>query len=388
LDPSLRRPGRIDREVEIPVPSRAGRLDILRVLFDSMKQRVPQSVLAAAADRTHGCVGADLRSLCRYAGIRALRRELETARSDAIVTARIVAADVEAAVRVTKPSALREIAVEVPCVRWADIGGQSEIKQQVRETVEWPLRHADAFARIGIEPPRGVLLYGPPGCAKTMMAKAMATESAMNFVAVKGPELFSKWVGESERAIQELFAKARRSAPTIVFFDEIDAIAVQRGSDGGGGASVADRVLSQLLQEIDGIEPSRRVVVVAATNRPDVIDPALLRPGRLDRLLYVAPPDSEARSEILRIHLRKTPCDAGLDIGRLAKVTSGYSGAELAALCREAALFAMQEDMCAKLVCSRHFDAALKAVKPQITEKMLRFYETFSGHGSRSAGFA
>lgn len=386
LDPALRRPGRIDREVEIPVPSRDGRAAILRVILNSMNQRPPESAIEAAADCTHGCVGADLRSLCRIAGLRALRRALvedETSSSSSCAVATIGAHDLAAAASATRPSALREITVQVPHVRWSDIGGQDDVKRVVRETIEWPLRHADAFQRMGIQPPRGVLLYGPPGCAKTLMAKAMATESSMNFVAVKGPELFSKWVGESERAVQELFAKARRSAPTIVFFDEIDALAVQRGSSGDGGTSVADRVLSQLLQEIDGIDPMRQVVVVAATNRPDVIDSALLRPGRIDRLLYVAPPDREAREKILRIHLRKTPLDDDVRLDDVAESTKGYSGAEIAAICREASLIAMQESVDIKAVCAKHFDAALRAVQPQITPEMIRFYEAFSGRSEK-----
>jgi len=390
LDPALRRPGRIDREVEIPVPSRDGREDILRVLFRSIDQNPPDRAIITAADKTHGCVGADLRSLCRVAGLRALERammkkkkslkegEKEEEEEEEEFAAVVTEEDVAVATSMTRPSALREITVEVPHVRWSDIGGQEDVKRLVKETIEWPLRHADAFKRMGIEPPRGVLLYGPPGCSKTLMAKALATESSMNFVAVKGPELFSKWVGESERAVQDIFAKARRSAPTIVFFDEIDALAVQRGGGDGSGASVADRVLSQLLQEIDGVDPMRRVVIVAATNRPDVIDSALLRPGRIDRLLYVSPPNMKAREEILRIHLRKTPCDDTVDLSELAKETDGFSGAELAALCREAALLAMQESIDIDAVSQSNFQSALKAIRPQITDEMIAFYEGYA----------
>ncbi|CAI5744986.1 unnamed protein product [Peronospora destructor] len=274
-----------------------------------------------------------------------------------------------------RPSALREISVDVPRVLWRDIGGQDALKQALREVVEWPLQHPEAFTRMGIRPPKGVLLYGPPGCSKTLTAKALATESGMNFIAIKGPELFSKWVGESEQQVRDVFRKARAASPTVIFFDEIDALASTRGTGGSSGAS--DRVLSQLLTELDGLEPLKRVLVVAATNRPDLLDPALVRPGRIDRALYVSPPDVFAREQILRIHTRQTPLASDVSMTELAIATARYSGAELQALCREAALHAVEEDRAATNVAKRHFVRALSVVTPQIDDQMMAFFERF-----------
>ena len=275
-----------------------------------------------------------------------------------------------------KPSALREVTIDVPEVRWEDIGGQEETKQRLREAVEWPILRPHVFEKLGIRPPRGVLLYGPPGCGKTLVAKAVATESSMNFIAVKGPELLSAWVGESERAVQEVFRKARLASPTVIFFDEMDGLAAQRSSTSSGGA--LDRVLSQLLTELDGVEARENVVVIGATNRPDRIDTALLRPGRFDRMVYVGPPDADARRAILNIHLRKTPCADDLDIGALVDLTSGFSGAEVASVCSNAALEALDESMSSRAVCQRHFIRAIDNVSPQITPSVLDFYASFS----------
>jgi AAA family ATPase len=415
LDPALRRPGRFDREVEIGVPSAAGREDILRIMLARVPHAISCEELQRVADAAHGFVGADLQSVVQEAGFSALRRALpatgwgvgagesvsvsgeHSSAASATATAaaapaaaaaaaapadgslfhlEVLPADLWAALKRTRPSALREVALDVPRVLWTDVGGQAGAKAALQEAVEWPLKYPEAFARMNIRPPLGILLYGPPGCSKTLMAKAIATEGGMNFIAVKGPELFSKWVGESEKAVKEVFRKARASAPTVVFFDEIDALAVRRGGDEGAGG-VSDRVLSQLLTEMDGIDPLRRVVVVAATNRPDMLDPALLRPGRIDRRLFVAPPDELARAEILRIHLRAVACSAGVDAARIAAETPGFSGAELAALCREAALCAMEEDLDAPCIEHRHFDAARLRVLPQITSAMLAYYARF-----------
>lgn len=389
LDPAIRRPGRFDREVEISIPNATNRLEILQVLLSRIPHNVSDDQLQELSGTAHGYVGADLSALCKEASLRALQRAFTgrtptnpLQKSTSMPTFTVELADLKHAMRGIRPSALREIAIDVPRVLWSDIGGQHMIKQQLKEAVEWPLRHPEAFIRMGIRPPKGVLLYGPPGCSKTLTAKALATESSMNFIAIKGPELFSKWVGESEKAVQSIFRKARAAAPTVVFFDEIDAIASQRGGgDGGGGSQVADRVLSQLLTELDGIEPLKQVLVVAATNRPDLIDSALMRPGRIDRVLYVGPPDRQARMEILTVHCRKIPLGDDVDFGELADASERFSGAELYSLCREAAMAAIEADRDARVVSKRHFLRAISHIQPQIDDSMLQFFEDFRLRG-------
>jgi len=263
--------------------------------------------------------------------------------------------------------------VEVPEVRWSDIGGLEDVKQQLREAVEWPLKHPEFFREMGIDPPKGVLLYGPPGCGKTLLAKAVATESEANFIAVKGPEVLSKWVGESERAIREIFRKARQAAPCVIFFDEIDALAPMRGL-GYSDSGVTERVVSQLLTEMDGLEKLEGVVVIGATNRPDILDPALLRPGRFDRLVYVPPPDRAARLEILKVHTRRMPLAEDVDLERIADATEGYTGSDLAALCREAAILALREARKPTKVQMKHFLKAMEVVKPSVTKEDLQRY--------------
>jgi AAA family ATPase len=384
LDPAVRRPGRFDREVEIGIPRANDRLAILRVALRRLPHRLTDSELLELSSSAHGYVGADLGALCKEAALLALHRAFANnaqssgavfSDTDALPAFEVTLSDLKLAMRGIRPSALREVAVDVPRVLWDDIGGQDALKQALREAVEWPLQHPEAFTRMGIRPPKGVLLYGPPGCSKTLAAKALATESGMNFIAIKGPELFSKWVGESEQQVREVFRKARAASPTVVFFDEIDALASTRGSGGSSGAT--DRVLSQLLTELDGLEPLKRVLVVAATNRPDLLDPALMRPGRIDRALYVAPPDVSAREQILQIHTRKTPLAADVSMAELAIATARFSGAELQALCREAALHAVEEDRAAASVAKRHFVRALSVVTPQIDDRMLAFFERF-----------
>ncbi|KAG6976860.1 hypothetical protein JG688_00000924 [Phytophthora aleatoria] len=384
LDPAVRRPGRFDREVEIGIPRANDRLAILRVALRRLPHKLTNSELQELSSSAHGYVGADLSALCKEAALLALHRAFASnAQSTGAVLAdtnslppfEVTLSDLKLAMRGIRPSALREISVDVPRVLWSDIGGQDVLKQALREAVEWPLQHPEAFTRMGIRPPKGVLLYGPPGCSKTLAAKALATESGMNFIAIKGPELFSKWVGESEQQVREVFRKARAASPTVVFFDEIDALASTRGSGGSSGAS--DRVLSQLLTELDGLEPLKRVLVVAATNRPDLLDPALMRPGRVDRALYVSPPDVPAREQILQIHTRKTPLASDVSLAELAIATARFSGAELQALCREAALHAVEEDRDAVHVAKRHFVRALSVVTPQIDGRMLAFFERF-----------
>ncbi|KAG6612538.1 Spermatogenesis-associated protein 5 [Phytophthora cinnamomi] len=384
LDPAVRRPGRFDREVEIGIPRAKDRLAILRAALRRLPHRLTNSELQELSSIAHGYVGADLSALCKEAALLALHRSFANnaqstdavlASSDSLPAFEVTLSDLKLAMRGIRPSALREISVDVPRVLWSDIGGQDALKQALREAVEWPLQHPEAFTRMGIRPPKGVLLYGPPGCSKTLAAKALATESGMNFIAIKGPELFSKWVGESEQQVREVFRKARAASPTVVFFDEIDALASTRGSGGGSGAS--DRVLSQLLTELDGLEPLKRVLVVAATNRPDLLDPALMRPGRIDRALYVSPPDVPAREQILQIHTRKTPLSSDVSLAELSIATARFSGAELQALCREAALHAVEEDRAAANVAKRHFVRALSVVTPQIDDRMLAFFERF-----------
>ncbi|KAL1521887.1 hypothetical protein AB1Y20_021538 [Prymnesium parvum] len=377
LDGALRRPGRFDAEVEVGVPSEEGRREILRSLFARTAHELSASQLELLASFTSGFVGADLAALHRHAVLSAIDRQeeilpLEAAHAD---LPPVSWADVSDALTVVRPSALREVELQVPRTTWDDIGGQAELKQALKEAVEWPLLHADAFARMGVRPPRGVLLYGPPGCSKTLAAKALASEARTNFIAVKGPELFSKWVGESERAVASLFRKARAAAPAIIFFDEIDALAASR--DGGGSGGVGARVLSQLLHEVDGIQPLQSVLVVAATNRPDLVDPALLRPGRFDRLVHVTLPDEPARAQVLRIHTRQMPIAADVDLQQLAAHTDGYSGAELAAVCREAALRALEEDITSEQVNLAHFERALGVVKPRTTAATLSFFANY-----------
>ncbi|BGP38636.1 AAA+-type ATPase [Rhodotorula kratochvilovae] len=388
IDPALRRPGRFDKEIEIGVPDAAARLSILRVLLGRTPHDIPEETLQAVAARTHGFVGADLSSLVHSAGLSAIKRSyalLSSTSTPSLAAMRLLPNDLESALLSTRPSAMREVFLETPKVYFRDIGGQEHVKAKLREAVEWPLLHPEAFKRLGVNPPRGVLLYGPPGCSKTLIAKALATEGGLNFIAVKGPEVFNKYVGESERAIREVFRKARAAAPSIVFLDEIDALAPARGSDESSGPT-GDRVLMSLLTEMDGIEELNGVVVVAATNRPDVIDPALMRPGRLDRILYVSPPDLEARKHIFRIQFAKMAVNEDVDVEELAALTDGCSGAECTSICQDAALTAMNEDMNTPNVRREHFVQAAKTVRRRITPEVIQEYEEWRDRsGVRSA---
>ncbi|XP_069834671.1 ATPase family gene 2 protein homolog A isoform X2 [Dendropsophus ebraccatus] len=379
LDPALRRPGRFDKEIEIGVPNAQGRLDILQRILVSVPHQLTEEELADLASSAHGYVGADLAALCKEAGLNALRRKLGEIKdpSDSDVAGSVVIAlnDFLQAMNDVRPSAMREVAVDVPNVSWSDIGGMENVKLKLKQAVEWPLKHPDSFIRMGIQPPKGVLLYGPPGCSKTMIAKALANESGLNFLAVKGPELMNKYVGESERAVREIFRKARAVSPSILFFDEIDALAVERGSSGAG--NVADRVLAQLLTEMDGIEQLKDVLILAATNRPDLIDKALMRPGRIDRIIFVPLPDAATRREIFRLRFQNMPVDKEVNLDGLVLKTEKYSGAEITAVCREAALLALQEDIHANSITGNHFDQALTIVTPRIPDSLIQFYETY-----------
>jgi len=373
LDIALRRPGRFDREIAIGIPDRDGRLEILQIHTRGMP--LTQDVdLEHIANITHGFVGADLAALCREAAMACLRAflprvdfELDTLPYEDLLSLEVRMEHFLEALKEVEPSAIREVLVEVPDVRWEQVGGLEEAKRELRETVEWPLMHAALFARAGIKPPRGILLHGPPGSGKTLLARAVATESEVNFIPVKGPALLSKWVGESEKGVRETFRKARQAAPCIIFFDEIDAIAPQRGAAGDG--HVSERVVSQLLTELDGIEELKGVVVLAATNRLDILDPALLRPGRFDSMIALPAPDEAARREIFRIHTTGMPLAEALDLDSLVQASEGFVGSDIEGVCRKAATLAMREflaasdnatpDYSAFVVGRRHFEAAL-----------------------------
>ena len=380
IDPALRRPGRFDREIEIGIPDKKGRKEILEIHTRGMPLANDVD-LDKIAEITYGYSGADLAALCKEAAIRALRRilpeiDLEADKIPAEILNKIEVKekDFYDAFKSMTPSALREVIIESPNVHWNDIGGLEDVKQKLKEAVEWPLKYADIFHKMDAKPPKGILLYGPPGTGKTLLAKAVATESEANFISVKGPEFLSKWVGESEKAVRETFRKARQAAPCVIFFDEIDAIAPARGSI--GDSHVTERVISQILTELDGLEELRDVTVIAATNRPDIIDPALLRPGRFDRLIYIPPPDKEARKEIFKIHTKKKPLANDVSLDELAEKTDGYTGADIAALCNEAVMAAIREYISKKKdmkINKKHFEEALKIVKPLSKEELERY---------------
>ncbi|KAK1299558.1 hypothetical protein QJS10_CPB13g00883 [Acorus calamus] len=423
IDPALRRPGRLDREIEIGVPSPHQRLDILQTLLHDVDHSLSSAEVLSLASATHGFVGADLAALCNEAAMSALRRyikfrcisgnagvtgmledEGETSRyhvdsmSVSLSNLRLSSKpdncscvraenvyqndsgernydigesmllkvtndDFEKAKMKVRPSAMREVMLEFPKVHWDDIGGQMEAKKQLTEAVQWPQLHREALERIGVQPVKGILMFGPPGCSKTLMARAVASEAGLNFLAVKGPELFSKWVGDSEKAVRSLFAKARANSPSIIFFDEIDGLATTRGQE-NDGTSVADRVLSQLLVEMDGLDQRVGVTIIAATNRPDNIDPALLRPGRFDRSVYVGSPNEDDRKDIFRIHSRNMPCSSAVDLRELASLTEGYTGADIKLICREAAIAALEENFDILEISMDHFKAAIHRVHP------------------------
>ncbi|EHB17409.1 Spermatogenesis-associated protein 5 [Heterocephalus glaber] len=380
LDAALRRPGRFDKEIEIGVPNAQDRLDILQKLLQRVPHSLTKTELLQLANSAHGYVGADLKALCNEAGLCALRRVLRKQPNlpDGKVAGlvKITLNDFLQGMNGIRPSAMREVAIDVPNVSWSDIGGLENIKLKLKQAVEWPLKHPESFIRMGIQPPKGVLLYGPPGCSKTMIAKALANESGLNFLSIKGPELMNKYVGESERAVREIFRKARAVAPSIIFFDELDALAVERGSSPGAG-NVADRVLAQLLTEMDGIEQLKDVTILAATNRPDRIDKALMRPGRIDRIIYVPLPDAATRREIFNLQFHSMPISNEVELDELILQTHTYSGAEIIAICREAALLALEENIKANCIMKKHFTQALSIVTPRIPESLRRFYEDY-----------
>jgi len=382
LDPALRRPGRFDREVEIGIPDKRGRYEILLIHTRGMPLSTDVD-LKVLANRTHGYTGADLAALCRETAMKALRRylpeiNLEEERIPPTVLEKmeVLMEDFMNAFKEITPTAMREVAVEVPAVHWDEVGGLEEVKEQLKEAVVWPLKSPEVFKRMGIQPPKGILLFGPPGCGKTMLARVVATESEANFISIKGPEVFSKWVGESEKAIREVFRKARMSSPSVIFFDEVDSLVPRRGL-GYGDSGVSERVISQLLTEMDGILALEDIVVIAATNRPDIVDTAVLRPGRFDRLIYVPEPDEVARLEIFRVHTKGMPLSKDAGLKELARITKGYSGADISAVCREAAIDALRRDINAKEVSLSDFEKAIERVPPSITPDMENWYKSF-----------
>jgi transitional endoplasmic reticulum ATPase len=382
LDPALRRPGRFDREIEIGIPDKQGRHEVMQIHTRGMP--LAEGVdLRRLANTTHGYTGADLAALSRETAMKALRRylpeiDLEEERIPPAVLEKmeVTMDDFMNAFREITPTAMREVAIEVPTVHWDEVGDLADAKQELRESVEWPLKNAEVFARMGIEPPKGILLFGPPGCGKTLLARAVATESEANFISIKGPEVFSKWVGESEKAIREVFRKARMSSPAIVFFDEMDSLVPRRGS-GYGDSGVTDRVISQLLTEIDGISALRDVVVLAATNRPDIVDPAVLRPGRFDRLIYVPEPNEAGRLQIFKIHSVGIPLAKDVNLQEMARTTKGYSGADIQSVCREAAMIALRGNIDSKEVSFANFQEALQRIGPSISPDMENWYKSF-----------
>ncbi|MCK4732022.1 MAG: CDC48 family AAA ATPase [Methanophagales archaeon] len=386
LDEALRRGGRFDREIEIGIPNRNGREEVLQVHTRGMPLAEDVN-LEDLAKFTHGFVGADLATLCKEAAMHALRKilpEIDLEKEipqEVMDKLEVTKEDFSEALKNTEPSALREVFVEVPNVKWDDIGGMARAKQELKEVVEWPLKYPDVFTHLNSKPPKGILLFGAPGTGKTMLVKAVANESESNFISIKGPELLSKWVGESEKAVREIFRKAKQAAPCIIFLDELDSITPVRGA--GYDAHVTERVVSQMLTEMDGLEELKEVIVIGATNRPDMVDSALLRPGRLDRLIYIPPPDKEEREKIFEVHLTGKPLGDDVDAAELAELTEGYVGADIAAIVKEAVMSALREFITEEitetqvkealkniLICKKHFETAIHSVRPTITPEL------------------
>lgn len=409
IDPALRRFGRFDRELDIGIPDEAGRLEVLRIKTKNMKLSADCDLVAIARD-THGYVGADIAQLCMEAAFQAIREklpliDLEADSIDAAVldSIHITNDHFNHAMKLTNPSALRENVVEVPDVSWEDVGGLEDVKRELFETVQYPVQHGDKYTKFGMQPSKGVLFYGPPGCGKTLLAKAIANECGANFISIKGPELLTMWFGESEANVRDLFDKARAAAPCILFFDEMDSIAKARGGGGKGGASEAgDRVINQILTEIDGVGAKKSVFVIGATNRPDILDSALTRPGRLDQLIYIPLPDFKSRLSIFQANLRRSPVAPDVDLKALARATQGFSGADITEICQRAAKNAIRESILLEQADAKsrlersaeavagsvvdpvpfirrdHFEEAMNRARRSVSDEDIRQYETFS----------
>ncbi|MFX1410403.1 MAG: CDC48 family AAA ATPase [Promethearchaeota archaeon] len=382
IDEALRRPGRFDREIEFGVPNVKGRKEIFQIHTRGMPLTEDVN-LDKYAEITHGFVGADIMAVCREAAMFSLRRVLpkinldEPIPSDIIQELTIKDDDFIQAINMIDPSAMREVMVEIPNVKWDDIGGLEDVKQELREAVEWPLKYPKLFEKAGIRPLNGILLFGPPGCGKTLLAKAIATESQSNFIAIKGPEIFSKWVGESEKAVRDIFRKARQAAPSIIYFDEIDAISAGRGAYESTHTFAS--IVNQILVEMDGVENRKGIVVIASTNRPDIVDSAFLRPGRFDRLIFVKAPDYEARLKILEVHTKNMPLAEDISLKKVAQDTDGYSGADLENVCREAGMQAIREELNnLKEIKKKYFDFALSKINSTLPREIIDRYENMA----------
>ncbi|CAI8584532.1 unnamed protein product [Vicia faba] len=416
IDPALRRFGRFDREIDIGVPDEIGRLEVLRIHTKNMK--LAEDVdLEKIAKETHGYVGADLAALCTEAALQCIREKMdvidledETIDAEILNSMAVSNEHFATALGSSNPSALRETVVEVPNCSWEDIGGLENVKRELQETVQYPVEHPEKFEKFGMSPSKGVLFYGPPGCGKTLLAKAIANECQANFISIKGPELLTMWFGESEANVREIFDKARGSAPCVLFFDELDSIATQRGSSVGDAGGAADRVLNQLLTEMDGMSAKKTVFIIGATNRPDIIDPALLRPGRLDQLIYIPLPDEDSRHQIFKACLRKSPISKDVDIRALAKYTQGFSGADITEICQRACKYAIRENIEKDIEKERkrsenpeameedvddevaeikaaHFEESMKYARRSVSDADIRKYQAFAQTLQQSRGF-
>lgn len=418
IDPALRRFGRFDRELDIGVPDEIGRLEILIIKTKNMK--LAEDVeLEAIAKETHGYVGADLAQLCTEAALQCIREKMDvidldddTIDAEILDSMAITHEHFKTALGIGNPSALREMVVEIPNISWNDIGGLEKVKRELQETVQYPVEHPDKFLKFGMSPSKGVLFYGPPGCGKTLLAKAIANECQANFISVKGPELLTMWFGESEGNVREVFDKARSAAPCVLFFDEMDSIAKSRGSNSGDGGGASDRVINQILTEMDGMGAKKNVFVIGATNRPDIIDPAVMRPGRLDQLIYIPLPDVASRLSILKSTLRKSPISEDVDLNQISKVTNGFSGADLTEICQRACKLAIRESIEKEIAMEKekaanpdameteegendpvpeitrgHFEESMRFARRSVTDNDIRKYEMFSQTLQTSRGF-